>query len=150
MHSIHTLQAQIVVHVRCNWTQPYDCTRLCNCIQLYNCSQLYICTQLYDCTQLYNCRQLYIGTQLYDCTQLYNCRQLYIGTQLYDCTPYMRLTGVPNWMQFSKVLTKSLSDSLMTWMLLAFSMFLIHLLACPWGSIIRGHRRALLKTKLEC
>lgn len=39
------------------------------------------------------------------------------------------LTGVPNWIQFSNVLTKSESLSLMTWMLLAFSMFLIHLLA---------------------
>ena len=55
-------------------------------------------------------------------------------------------TGVPNWMQFSSVRTKSESESLMMWRLLAFSMFLIHLLAWPWGSIINGQRRELLKT----
>ena len=55
-------------------------------------------------------------------------------------------TGVPNWMQFSRVRTKSESESLMMWRLLAFSMFLIHLLAWPWGSIINGQRRELLKT----
>lgn len=49
-------------------------------------------------------------------------------------------------MQFSRVRTKSESDSLMMWRLLAFSMFLIHLLAWPWGSIINGQRRELLKT----
>lgn len=55
-----------------------------------------------------------------------------------------RHTGVPNWMQFSSVRTKSESVSLMTCRLLAFSIFFTHLLAWPWGSIIRGHRRALL------
>jgi len=39
--------------------------------------------------------------------------------------------GVPNWMQFSSVRTKSPSLSLMTWRLLDFSMFFSHLLAWP-------------------
>ena len=58
-------------------------------------------------------------------------------------------TGVPNWMQFSRVRTKSESVSLTTWRLLAFSMFLTHLLAWPCGSIISGHRRALLQRERE-
>ncbi len=53
--------------------------------------------------------------------------------------------GVPNWMQFSNVRTKSASLSLTTWRLLDFSMFFSHLLAWPWGSIIRGHLLALLQ-----
>ena len=56
-------------------------------------------------------------------------------------------TGVPNWMQFSRVRTKSESVSLMTCRFLALSMFLIHLLAWPCGSIISGHLRALLEER---
>lgn len=53
--------------------------------------------------------------------------------------------GVPNWMQFSNVRTKSESLSFMTCRLLDFSMFFSHLFAWPWGSIIKGHLLALLQ-----
>eukprot|EP00959_Pyramimonas_sp_CCMP1952_P082876 1732102-Pyramimonas_sp.AAC.1 len=47
------------------------------------------------------------------------------------------------WMAFSSARRCSpLSDSLTTLRLLARSMFLTHLFACPCGSIISGHRRA--------
>ena len=62
---------------------------------------------------------------------------------------FSRRTGVPNWIQFSSVRTKSLSVSLMTWRLWDFSMFLIHLLAWPWGSMRSGQRRALLQRERE-
>ncbi len=57
----------------------------------------------------------------------------------------LALTGVPNWMQFSRVRMKSLSLSLMTCRLLGFSMFFTHLFAWPCGSTISGQRRALLQ-----
>ena len=67
-------------------------------------------------------------------------------TQSRGIKPEKCLPGVPNWMQFSRVRTKSASLNLMICRLLAFSMFFTHLLAWPWGSIIRGHRLALLQT----
>ncbi len=48
-------------------------------------------------------------------------------------------------MQFSRVRTKSVSDSLMMCRLFAFSMFFTHLFAWPCGSTISGQRRALLQ-----
>mmetsp|Transcript_24182 Transcript_24182/g.45892 ORF Transcript_24182/g.45892 Transcript_24182/m.45892 type:complete len:318 (+) Transcript_24182:74-1027(+) len=56
-------------------------------------------------------------------------------------------TGSPNWIAFSSVRRCSPdSDSLITLRLLARSMFFTHLFACPCGSIISGHRRALATT----
>lgn len=87
-------------------------------------------------------RHIYSYICMHTCN---NCRQKYI-TCMHVHKEYI-LTGVPNWMQFSSVRTKSESESLTTCRLLAFSMFLIHLLAWPCGSINRGHRRELLKMK---
>mmetsp|Transcript_11094 Transcript_11094/g.26012 ORF Transcript_11094/g.26012 Transcript_11094/m.26012 type:complete len:262 (+) Transcript_11094:493-1278(+) len=52
-------------------------------------------------------------------------------------------TGVPNWMEFSRVRTKSASVSLMIFILFFFSMFRKYLFAWPWGSIHSGQRRAV-------
>mmetsp|Transcript_13734 Transcript_13734/g.31761 ORF Transcript_13734/g.31761 Transcript_13734/m.31761 type:complete len:259 (-) Transcript_13734:8766-9542(-) len=56
---------------------------------------------------------------------------------------FSRSTGVPNWMAFSRVRTKSESLNLITLHLCSFSMFFTHLFACDSGSIISGHRRLL-------
>lgn len=76
-------------------------------------------------------------------------RTVFLCSEYYFQTKYETLsvlTGVPNCMQFSRVRTKSGLVSLMTCRLFAFSMFLIHLFACPCGSIINGQRRAFLWT----
>mmetsp|Transcript_10877 Transcript_10877/g.24708 ORF Transcript_10877/g.24708 Transcript_10877/m.24708 type:complete len:264 (-) Transcript_10877:1834-2625(-) len=50
-------------------------------------------------------------------------------------------TGVPNCIAFSSCRAKSLWLSLMTHSVESFSMFRIHLLAWPWGSMSSGQRR---------
>ena len=55
---------------------------------------------------------------------------------------YMR-TGVPNCMQFSRFLMKLSSVSLIIFNFREASCFFSHLLHCPCGSIINGHRREL-------
>lgn len=56
----------------------------------------------------------------------------------------MSLTGWPNWTAFSSTLPRSACVIRAMQILLGFSMFLIQRFACPWGSIMRGQRRAVL------
>lgn len=55
-------------------------------------------------------------------------------------------TICPFLIAFSKIFKKLASLSLVIWILWSLLMFLIHLLAWPWGSIINGH---LLQLKMK-